>query len=117
MSAGSISNKDLILKTSPAKLFGYPILGAVVLVPTISFLVGASLEIVIVVALTTSVLLGHVLLRFYISRNHEPTRTRVENAPTDDEAFNIVWGSASWGLGVLCVAGAVFYGSLQAFVL
>ena len=115
------SIREIILNSKPINRYGYTIMAfavSLVLGIAYSWLDKESLPGVMqVVAITCVVPILSYLFRFYLSRNNANLRKRIEEAPSDNEAFSLIMGGYRYGFSILAIMAAAFYMSLKAFVL
>jgi len=115
------SIREIVLNSKPINLYGYTTIAFVVslvLGIAYSWLDKESLPGVMqVVAITCVVPILSYLFRFYLSRNNANLRKRIEEAPSDNEAFSLIMGGYRYGFSILAIMAAAFYMSLKALVL
>ena len=115
------SIRELVLNSKPINLYGYTIIVFVTFFAlgiAYSWLVKEPRPGMIqVVAITCAVPILNYLFRFYLSRNNANLRKRIEEAPSDDEAFSLIMGGYVYGFSTLAIMASVFYVSLKALVL
>ena len=108
--------RDIILKSKSVNLYGYTIIGFVLLFG-LGFLISFvkddwNLKTLLVAVAVCVVFIVSYVSRLYIARNVPTLRARIENAKSNEEAWRLIFGGWKYAVIVLVVSGLVFYATL-----
>lgn len=115
MTDRTIQLRDLILTPEPVKLYGgLTLIGAAII--GMMLLVATLLEKPVNYPgiITAIGYVGFMFLRVYISRNHPPTRERLQSAH-GEEAWAVMSGGNAWGIPAFAVLALLFYLTWRGF--